>query len=230
MKGTERNGNDQWAPGWKPKRIKQLTDGVFAIAMTLLVFALSVPYFLGDGKGGDVPTSFGAMWGEFYVYFMCFVSLGIYWVVHDYIFHYIKRSDGILTWLNMVFLMSAALVPFSANMLNANELLPGMETKANAALMFFTINTIVTILILLVIWLYATGGKRLVDKDIDKRIVATLTKIMLIGPIIMVITVIISLFIPEAGYLTFIAPLFMIGMTAYGRFMPGFGRSVRKRG
>jgi hypothetical protein len=73
---------------------------------------------------------------------------------------------------------------------------------------------------LLVIWQYATRGYRLVDRDIEKRIIPTLTKVMLIGPAIMLISVVLERFIAVAGLLGFVAVAFMIIVTAYGRFRP----------
>lgn len=219
-----RDERDRWTPGLKPGRIEALTDGVFAIAMTIIVLELSVPHLLGSPVPGEHPTSFLEMWDEFYIYVTGFIALGIYWILHRYIFFFIKRSDGVLIWLNILFLMLASLVPFSTKVIMFNEtLLP--ESEWTAADGFFVGTTIATILMLLVIWQYATRGYRLLDRDIDERIIPALTKVMLIGPAILLTGVVLERFISWAWLLGFVAVAFMIIVTAYGRYRPAKGRA-----
>jgi uncharacterized membrane protein len=223
-KADQRDERDRWTPGLTPGRIEALTDGVFAIAMTIIVLELSVPHLLGSPVPGEHPTSFLEIWDEFYIYVLGFITLGIYWILHRYMFFFIKRSDGVLIWLNILFLMLASLVPFSTKVLMVNEtLLP--ESEWTAADGFYVGTTIATILVLLVIWQYATRGHRLVDSDIEKRIIPALTKVMLIGPTIMLISVVLERFISWAGLLGFVAVAFMVIATAYGRYRPVKGRT-----
>ncbi len=224
QQGVRQNERDLWAPDLSPGRIEALTDGTLAIAVTILVLELPAPHLFGASSPSEQPTSFLAMWPEFYIYAMGFVVLGIYWVLHNYMFHYIKRSDGVLSWLNILFLIFAALVPFSAKVLSVNEVLfATAESDVNAASGFFTITTIATILTLLAMWQYATRGYRLVDPDIDVRIISALSRVILIGVIINIIGVVLSFFVPWAGYIAFIAVIYMILATASGRYR--FSRS-----
>jgi uncharacterized membrane protein len=226
-KADQRDGRDRWTPGLTPGRIEALTDGVFAIAMTIIVLELSVPYLLASSPPGEHPTSFLEMWDEFYIYVVGFITLGIYWILHRYMFFFIQRSDGVLIWLNILFLMLASMVPFSTKVLSANEvLLPRAQSESNAATAFFAVTTMATILMLLVIWRYATRGYRLVDPDIDERIIPALTRVILIGVTINAIGVAVSYVFPWAGLLSFVAMAFMIIDTAYGRYRPVKGRTA----
>lgn len=218
---SERNKSDLWVPGLSPQRIEALTDGTFAIAMTILVLELPAPHLFGTSASGEHPTSFLEMWGEFYIYVLGFIVLGIYWILHRYIFYFIKRSDGVLIWLNISFLVLASLVPFSSKVLSVNEaLLATANSQWNAASTFFTITTIASILMLFAIWQYATRGYRLVSPDIDKRIISAINKVILVGVTINTIGVIFALFIPWASYLGFVAMVYMIFMTARGKYPP----------
>jgi uncharacterized membrane protein len=166
------------------------------------------------------------MWDEFYIYGLGFIVLGIYWILHRYMFFFIKRSDGVLIWLNILFLTLASLVPFSTKALSVNEvLLPSAQGESNAATGFFAVTTMATILVLLVIWQYATRGYRLVDHDIDRRIIPALSQVILIGVVINAIGVVGSYFISWAGLLSFVAMVYMIIATAYGRYRLVEGRS-----
>ena len=175
--------SDLWADTLSPSRIEALCDGVFAIAMTILVLELSIPNLIGTHAGSEhVPRSFMEMVPEFYVYALGFIVLGIYWILHHFMFHYIRRSNGVLVWLNILFLKSAALVPFSTAVLRVNEsLVPGTPVVSIIPGLFYAASTIGTILILLGIWQYATRRHRLVDPEIDKRVVSVLKKVILIG-------------------------------------------------
>ncbi|UCB46952.1 MAG: DUF1211 domain-containing protein, partial [Spirochaetota bacterium] len=146
------------------------------------------------------------------------IVLGIYWILHNFMFHYIKRSDGVLLWLNILFLISAALVPFSTAVLRVNEaLVPGSEAISKIPGIFYTASTIGTILILLGIWQYATGKLRLVDPDIDKRIIFKIKKVIFIPTSIMFVGTVLSIFIPLASLLSFISLVYIVVMTAHAR-------------
>jgi uncharacterized membrane protein len=218
-KTRARGKSDLWIPGLSPERIEALTDGTFAIAMTILVLELPAPHLFGSSVPGEHPTGFLEMWSEFYIYALGFIVLGIYWILHRYIFYFIKRSDGVLIWLNILFLVLASLVPFSSKALSVNEaLVARADSQWNVANTFFTVTTIATILMLLAIWQYATRGYRLVAPDIDKRIISAINKVILVGVTVNTIGVVVSIFIPWAGYLGFVAMGYMIVMTGYGRF------------
>ncbi len=105
------------------------------------------------------------------------------------------------------------------------KLFASAQVEGTAASEFFVFTTVGTILVLLVIWQYATRGHRLVDPDIDERIIPTLTRVILTGVVIMLVGVVLSYFIPWAGYLGLVAMAFMIVVTSYGRYRPVEGRT-----
>jgi uncharacterized membrane protein len=137
-------------------------------------------------------------------------------------FHFIKRSDGVLAWLNIVFLVLAALVPYATKILKENEVLfrdvqdPGWDAAGG----FFAITTMASILMLLVMWQYATRGYRLVDRDIDQRIISVLNRVIVIGVGINLVGTILSVFYTPFGLLSFVAMAYVIFATAYGRYRP----------
>jgi uncharacterized membrane protein len=218
--GNKKDDKTMWAPGLSPGRIEALSDGVFAIAMTLLVIELSVPHFLGSGDPVH-PTNLWEMRGEFYNYAIGFLSLGIYWTLHHYIFYFIKRSDGVLTWLNITYLACTSLVPFWTEVLNSNE-------GIFRVILSYGIYMIFTFFVLLVILEYATRDYRLIDRDIDTRTISILKKVILIGSSIVAIGVLFSHFTPYAGYLLLVAGSFFVITTAYGRHRPQSKKKAKK--
>ena len=92
-------------------RIVAFSDGVFAIAITLLVLALEIP------PDGDVADALGERGAEFFAYFLSFAVVGRFWMAHHRIFGSIARFDTRLVVINLVYLAFIALVPFTSEVL-----------------------------------------------------------------------------------------------------------------
>ncbi len=94
-------------------RVRSLTDGVYAIAMTILVLNFSVPQV--PKRVGPLLAALAKMWPEFAHYGLSFVLLGIFWTIHHRQFQFIKRTDSRLLWINLFVLMFIVLIPFSTS-------------------------------------------------------------------------------------------------------------------
>ncbi len=143
-----------------PSRIEALTDGVFAIVMTLLVLELSLPVVAGSSAHAGLAQGLISMWPKFLSYFVTFLMLGFMWFMHHLQFSQIKRSDSVLVWANIIFLMFVALLPFSTSML-------GEYMGEQLPVLVYGGNFIACMTVRYILWSYATGKYRLVDKDID---------------------------------------------------------------
>jgi uncharacterized membrane protein len=202
---------DVWSFGLvSSTRIETLADGVLAIALTILVLELSMDSHvlnaISSGHFFDITS-------ELMGYVLGFLVIGIYWVIHHFIFHFIKRSDGVIVWINVVFLMFAALVPLSTKVNNTYP--------SNSATMFYFVTTVITILLLLAMWVYATRGYRLVEKNLDMRTIKFVSRTIIIGTTIFILSLIGQFFInPDIGYLGFVSLAYMIIATAYGDHIP----------
>src|SRR6516225_11492630 len=93
-------------------RIEALSDGVFAIIITLLVLEIHVPQIQGGDVSSELERSLLAMGPKFLTYILSFVIVCIWWVAHHHLFHILKRSDRGLLWLNSLFLLWLAFIPF----------------------------------------------------------------------------------------------------------------------
>jgi uncharacterized membrane protein len=100
-------------------RIEALSDGIFAIVMTLLILELHVPNLSPNAPNVEVTTALVALWPKFVSYLVAFVSLGVFWTAHHIMYHVIRRADLTLLWLNIVFFLFVSLLPFSTSILNA---------------------------------------------------------------------------------------------------------------
>jgi uncharacterized membrane protein len=93
-------------------RIVAFSDGVIAIAITLLVLNLDVPEVASD----DLTEALGDQWREYLAFAISFVLIGRFWVVHHRAFALIERFDGTLMALNLVFLALIVVLPFATDL------------------------------------------------------------------------------------------------------------------
>lgn len=96
-----------------PSRIINLTDGVFAIIMTLLVLELKVPQVSSQ----ELSHSLLQLGYKLMLYAISFLLAGVYWAGHKLIFSHVKYVNNTLIWLNIIFLMICSLIPFGAALL-----------------------------------------------------------------------------------------------------------------
>jgi uncharacterized membrane protein len=96
-------------------RLVAFSDGVFAIAITLLVLNIQVPD-VSDKNLGDAVTD---LVPEIFTYGLSFVVVGLYWMSHHQMFRALRRTDRALLWLNLAMLGFVALLPFPTELLGA---------------------------------------------------------------------------------------------------------------
>jgi len=150
------------AAGLPIRRIEALTDGVFAIAMTLLVLGVELP------RGADSLWSrLLVLWPKLACYVLSFVMLGVLWIGHHYQLHHIRRTDRALIWLNLAFLLVITFLPFSTGVMASERLDP-------AAVALYGGSIIAAGAALYAHWAYATARPALVNPGLDSKLVATL--------------------------------------------------------
>jgi len=98
-------------------RLGGISDGIFAVGMTLLVLGLSVPTLGAGATEGDLWQALLRLAPNVLVYAMSFMTLGIFWVGQGTQLNLLARSDRNYTWLQLLFLLAVTLVPFSTGLL-----------------------------------------------------------------------------------------------------------------
>jgi uncharacterized membrane protein len=169
-------------------RIEFLTDGIFAVVMTLLVLDISVPqisshYATGNvAAGTELVKRLFDLWPKMLSFGISFVILAIYWVAHHRQFHYIKHSNRALIWINMMFLMAICLIPFSTSLL-------GEYRELEMSILVYGGNSIVIASLLYAQWRYVTTSHhgRLLDENLDPISKTTLSRRTLLGIIVYLI-------------------------------------------
>ena len=166
------------APGLsETDRLETFSDGVFAIAITLLVFNIKVPQ---PNPEGGLVRSLAALWPSYLGYGISFVTLGIMWANHHALFAYIRRCDRYFLLIHVFFLMCIAFLPFPTAVLAQHLPDPGSR---RAAVAFYSATLVVIALAYNAVWWYAAAGRRLLDPRADPGAVRSISRRFLLGPI-----------------------------------------------
>lgn len=165
-------------------RIEALVDGVFAIVLTLLILEIKISHVDSDN---ELTKQLIELVPKFFAYFLSFIILGLLWFSHQMVSHYVIRSDRVHIWINLLFLMFIALIPFSASLLGEN-------LNHNPATIFYGVNLLITGVIQYVHWEYVTRKNRLIDKNLDRRLVRAVQKIFLLIPLTYAVAIEVSFF------------------------------------
>lgn len=114
-------------------RIEALADGIFAVAMTLLVLDIKSPANRKFETATDLLAYLVTLEHSFAMYAISFFVLAIFWIAHHLVFHFVRHTDRRMLWLNIAFLLLVTFVPFSTDLLGdqGHLLLPVVVYGAN---------------------------------------------------------------------------------------------------
>lgn len=157
--------------------MEAFSDGVFAVAITLLALDIHVPAFK-DLPPGGLGAALLAQWPTLLAYVTSFLSILVMWINHDRLFGHIQRKDHTLLLLNGLLLMVVTLFPFPTALLAAYIEHPGAKIAAAVYSAF----SIVMALCFNLLWHYAADGERLLAPDHDRDRVKRITEQYRFGP------------------------------------------------
>ncbi|NIO21259.1 MAG: DUF1211 domain-containing protein [Candidatus Aenigmarchaeota archaeon] len=194
-----------------PERHQTLADGVFAIVMTLLVLELGVEGIAETANSAGVVRGLLEMWPKFLIYGLSFLILGIFWVIHHTLFDAIISYNTTLTWLNILFLMFVALIPFSTALFGE---FGAMQITA----LVYGFNMLLIFNSGWAIWAYVTGKRRLVDENLDPALARGGSLMGLVYTVIMLFAIGISFVNPVISFFIYgLIVVAFITFTALGR-------------
>jgi len=161
-------------------RLEAFSDGVFAIAITLLALELKAPHF--EASGGHVTsrllaTALDGEWPAYFAFFTSFFTVLIMWVHHHLIFKLVRRTDITLLFANGFLLMLVTLVPFPTAVVAEY-----LRTPAAPAACTFYAGFFVLISIGFWILLWAAFRKAVLDPDASDATVERLRRSYRMGP------------------------------------------------
>ncbi len=181
----ESENNDFWMT---TNRIETLVDGIFAIAMTLLVLSLAVPEIAGPLSETIVRSSLYDLIPKFYVFILSFVLLAVFWSMHHRAFHMIKKADNVFLWLNIIWLLFIVMVPFTQSLI-------GEYGDFAISHFIYNLNMVGIGLFISITWYYARK-RNLVDENANPNRISRMTRGSLIFLLVAVLAVILTFIIP----------------------------------
>jgi uncharacterized membrane protein len=156
-------------------RLEAFSDGVFAIAMTLLVLDLKVP--TGPVGSGTLLRDLGRQWPAYAALMTSFATVGIMWINHHRLFTLIRRVDHGLLIFNTLLLFGITVVPFPTAVLAAHH-------WAKTAAMVYSGTFVVLALLFNLLWHHARRNNRLLRPDVDAAAVREIDRRYASGPIL----------------------------------------------
>jgi uncharacterized membrane protein len=163
--------------GAPPNRIEALADGIFAVAMTILVLDLHVPELGAGASDARLLSALEALAPKAFSFASGFVILGTLWIGHRFQFHYIRVSNRAILWINLVFLLTISFLPFVVALI-------GTYGETRVACVLYGATLVAAMACLLVQWLYANGpSRRLVSRALPREVFLGLRNRVLMGMI-----------------------------------------------
>jgi len=156
-------------------RIEAFSDGVFAIAITLLILEIKVPHSDGDQLSRDL----AAQWPSYFAFLASFVTIGVMWINHHRLFNLIDRCDNRLLFLNLLLLLGVTWIPFPTAVIAEHIGEHGDRTGA----LLYAISFFIIAIVFNVLWRHATAGGRLLAPTSDREEVESITRQYRFGPL-----------------------------------------------
>ncbi len=151
-------------------RLETFSDGIFAIAATLLILDLHL-----DGSG-SVTHQLLHIWPSYAAYAISFVTIGIMWINHHTLFRQVGTVDRTFLAINIVFLMVIAFIPFPTHVLAAH-----LHHDAQAAAFFYGLTNVAMAAMFSAVWFYAALGRRLIAPEAEQRTISGISRSFLPG-------------------------------------------------
>jgi uncharacterized membrane protein len=162
-------------------RVETLSDGVFAIAITLLVLTIAQP-----GNYNHLAQELADRWPGFAAYVVSFAVIGIMWFNHHSIFTHFERVDRGLVYLNLLLLMTVVFIPYPTGIFG-QALQKGQG--AQVAAVFYSVVMAVNAYAWSALWVYASRGRRLLTPGFPEAQRGIATVLFTIGSALYTITV-----------------------------------------
>ena len=149
-------------------RLEAFSDGVFAIAATLLVLDLSV----GSAPGSDLGHALAHLWPAYLAYATSFLTIGIIWMNHHYCVETMGRADRTLLFVNLLLLLTVAFLPFPTSLV-AEYL---QKDGERAAVYVYDGTFVVMSIIYNCWWRYASHNRRLIAEGVPDSAVQAISR------------------------------------------------------
>jgi uncharacterized membrane protein len=172
-----------------PKDLKTFSDAIFAFAITLLAIDIRVQAITGNISAGQLNSELINLIPRLIGFVLTFFIGCLYWISYHRILHFVKKLDGRMVLLNILFLMFVVLLPFP------NDLLGRYVSFAISAIIEAIILASMGIVSGLM-WIYASSNHRLIDNKLSDEFIKKLTLRLFVAPAVFIISIPLTFILP----------------------------------
>jgi uncharacterized membrane protein len=177
-------------------RVEAFSDGVFAVAITLLVLNIQVPKLGASATWLSLLVELGKQWPTYLAYSVSFAFILIMWINHHNLFRLIRRNDHNFLIFNGLLLLTVTLVPFPTSLLAAYI---QNDSAGRAAAVIYNGTYVLNALAFTLVWRYASHKGRLLDPNVDPRAVRDVHRRYRFGPLIYLVVTAVGVLSPLAS-------------------------------
>ena len=180
-------------------RMEAFSDGIFAIAITLLILEIKVPTPAQATAAGGLLRALAAQWAGFVSYLISFVNIGIMWINHHAMFQYIRRTDRNLMLLHIPFLLLISATPYPTSLVATFS----GTAEERAAVMLYGATFAAIALAYNAIWWYGIRDPHLRGAQVHERGLRTISFRYAMGPVSYILVTLVALVSVNAAMLGF---------------------------
>jgi len=183
-------------------RIEALTDGIYAIALTIGVLSIDTAELPATTSSGDLAASLSVVIPQVIYYAIAFFVLISFWMAHHRMMNYINRVDNVFIWINVFVLFFVALVPFTTDLV-------GYYNNYSLAIALYAANLLIIGLLLTTSWHYISSKKEFLSEDATSDIIYKFKLRGISCPLVAFIVIIFALFVSpvHATFLFLLIPV-----------------------
>jgi uncharacterized membrane protein len=191
-------------------RLESFSDGVFAIAITLLILQVGV-----NTEGGSLAYRLGEQWPSYVSFVVSFAVIGILWLNHHQMFRDIRVADHGLFILNLALLLVVSFIPFPTEVIG-DELASGNYEDQRTAALFYGLTFVASTLSFNALWLWAAHHRRLIEPNTPQPFVDARTRRYLLGIPAFPVATLVAIWSPY-GALTLYGVITLLYLLPLGR-------------
>jgi TMEM175 potassium channel family protein len=190
------------------------SDGIFTIAITLLVLEIRLPEIPSAEIDALFLPSIAAIMPKMLGFILSFFIIAMYWLSYHRIFRFIRKTDGELAGWNILFLFFIVLMPFPTYLL-------GLYGDHLSVVMFYAVIVAATSAILALMWRHASTGHLLIDPVLDSDVIRFVWRRSLIPVGVFLLSMVVAIVSPFFAMVMWVLNFFIIlGITRFYRSHP----------
>lgn len=192
-------------------RVEAFSDGVMAIAITLLILEIRVP----EHEPGHLLEALGHIWPSYVAYLASFLTIGIIWLNHHSFFGRLRHLDHVIRWWNLMLLLGVSILPFPTGLL-AEYVVHGEQRDAAAAAAVYGIAGVIMTVPWAPMWWRLVRRPELFEPGFDAAFARRETTRAYPGILIYAVCIAIGLFWPVVALILYLLVAIFYAITSQG--------------